>query len=504
MSPMSGGMGGPPPMPGGGMGPDGARPPARSAPPPPRPMQGGGFAAPATAPAPPPLPRQEPPSEPPPMPAGADRFALDEEPAEESVPPSPRVVAPARGPGPSPGARPELGAPARAEAPPPLRVEAPPPQQAPRPEPMRGEGPRGETARAISAPTPAYSAPSAAPAYVDAPRPTLGGAAASSDHGHVHEFRTIELGPEGMGPLGALLEEVGVLEIVVEGTNILVDRGSGLASTGQRFTSPDSVTRVARHLLSRARVLLDGSHPIAEATLNDGTHILAILPPVAVGGALMEIRRVGRPAPSGESLVSQGMLSADMLRMLRSAIATRRNVVVVGPSDAGVSHLVSVLATMGGSEERLLVIEAMSELLIANPRAVRLSAAGTSFSELLMRASRLRADRVVIDGVRGGEAREALVLAASRGGGTVVGIRTASGAAVLDHLEALASLSGGRDGVSALVASSVHVVVRLVRGADGVRRVASIAEVGTGGLTELFEHGEAGFASTGQAASFLG
>lgn len=497
------------------------RAPARSAPPPPRTMSGGGFGPPAAAPAPPPLPRQEsPPSEPPPMPAGADRFALDEEPADETVAPSPRVVMPAARPqsgGASP--RPELGgappsartdappmrepapareapAPMRAEPPQPMRAEAPPPQIS---QPQISQPPRAETARAISAPTPAY----------EAPRPVLGGAAASgasapSDNGHVHEFRTIELGPEGMGPLGALLEEVGVLEIVVEGTNVLVDRGSGLAATGQRFGSADSVTRVARHLLSRARVQLDSAHPIAEATLHDGTHILAILPPVAVGGALVEIRRVGRPGPSGESLVSAGMLSADMLRALRSAIAVRRNVVVVGPSDAGVSLLVSALAAMGGPDERLLVIEAMSELPIANPRAVRLAAAGTSFSELLARASRLRADRVVIDGVRGGEAREALVLAASRGGGTIVGVRTASGSAVLDHLEALASLSGGRDGVGPLVASAVHLVVRLVRGADGARRVESIAEVGSGGLTELFEHGEGGFASTGQAASFLG
>lgn len=501
---MGGGMGGPPPLSpmsappqmGGGMGAE-PRPPARSAPPPPRPMSGSGFGPPAPiAPAPPPLPRQEsPPSEPPPMPAGADRFALDEEPADETAAPAPRVVMPAAGRASAPGAarpemgRPEMGRPepARAEPPPPMRAPEPP---AGRTEPpaARGassEGPR-ETARAI-----------------EAPRPVLGGAAASpGDAGQVHEFRTIELGPEGMGPLGALLEEVGVLEIVVEGTNVLVDRGSGLAASGQRFTSSDSVTRVARHLLSRARVHLDATHPIAEATLNDGTHILAILPPVAVGGALVEIRRVGRPGPSGDSLVSQGMLSADMLRTLRSAIAVRRNIVVVGPSDAGVAQLVSALAAMGGPEERLLVVEAMSELPIANPRAVRLAAAGTSFAELLNRAARLRADRVVIDGVRGGEAREALVLAASRGGGTIVGVRTASGSAVLDHLQALASLSGGRDGVEALVSSSVHLVVRMVKSADGQRRVESISEAGSGGLTDLFEHGESGFASTGQAPSF--
>lgn len=425
------------------------------------------------------------------MPAGADRFALDEEPAEETAAPSPRVVMPAPRPSPSgPVATGPSPMAARAEPPPPMRAEAPPPARAaepPRPEPMR------------AAPEPVRAAePARGP---DTARPILGGAAAAPAD-VVHEFRTIELGPEGMGPLGALLEEVGVLEIVVEGTNVLVDRGSGLAASGQRFTSADSVTRVARHLLSRARVNLDGAHPVAEATLPDGTHILAILPPVAVGGALVEIRRVGRPGPSGESLVSSGMLSADMLRALRSAIAVRRNIVVIGPSDAGVSQLVSALAAMGGSDERLLVVEATSELPIANPRAVRLAAAGTSFADLLTRASRLRADRVVVDGVRGGEAREALVLAASRGAGTIVGVRAAAGNAVLEHLEALASLAGGRDGVGALVQSSVHLVVRLARSADGSRRVESIAEVGASGLTELFEHGEGGFASTGQPPSF--
>jgi len=440
------------------------------------------------------------------MPPGGDRFALDEEPADETATPAPRMVSPARPTGASPA--PVLNAPAaRADAPPPMRAEAPPPMRAEAPPPMRGAEPPRGGGGGVGSDGPRTDAPPAR--LTDAPRPVLGGAAAAPapqviDGGHVHEFRTIELGPEGMGPLGPLLDEVGVLEIVVEGTNVLVDRGSGLASTGQRFGHADSVTRVARHLLSRARVHLDASNPVAEATLPDGMHILAILPPVAVGGALVEIRRVGRPGPSGESLVNLGMLSSEMLKTLRAAVSARRNVLVIGPSDAGVAQLIGALATMGGPDERVLIVEAMSELPIANPRAVRLAAAGTDFGALLTRAARLRADRVIIDGVRGGEAREALVLAASRGGGTILGVRAASGADVLDHLEALASLSGGRDGVEKLVSSTVQVVVRLAKGADGVRRVETIAETTVEGLTELFEHGESGFASTGQAASFAG
>ena len=104
---------------------------------------------------------------------------------------------------------------------------------------------------------------------------------------------------------------------------------------------------------------------------------------------------------------------------------------------------------------------------------------------------------------RGPEAREALLAMAARGGGTLVGVRAAAHAGVLEHLEALASLGTSKEGVAALIGASVHVIVRMVRGADGVRRLESIAELGTEGTVDLFEHGENGFASTGYRPSFM-
>lgn len=234
----------------------------------------------------------------------------------------------------------------------------------------------------------------------------------------------------------------------------------------------------------------------------DGSHVSVVLPPVAIGGPLVEIRRVGRPAVAGETLVAQGLLSNDMLATLRAAMAVRRNIVVVGPDDAGVSMLLAALA-QGVGDERQVVIESAPELTLNGNKVVRFSAGSSNFGELIAHASRMRADRVVIDGVRGSEARDALVVLASRGGATLLGVRAVSHSAVLEHLEALASLAGGKDGVAALIGASVHVVVRMSRGADGTRRVESIAELGTEGLVELFELGENGFASSGYRPSFM-
>ncbi|MBX7192065.1 MAG: Flp pilus assembly complex ATPase component TadA, partial [Sandaracinaceae bacterium] len=360
----------------------------------------------------------------------------------------------------------------------------------PRPEPLKAEPAR---APEPVAPAPRVMAAPVAPVVSAPVAPMVSGPA-------LVEIAAPD--PHALGPLASLLEEPGVLEIVVEGSRgILVDRGTGLVSASGRFGSPSQAVRAVAQLFAQAGVALT-SASLQEACLPDGSHVSVVLPPVAVGGPLVEIRRVGRPAVAGETLVSQGMLSNDMLATLRAAIAVRRNIVVVGPDDAGVPTLLSALAQSSG-DERLVVIESSPELTLNGNKLARLSAGNSPFGELIAHGSRLRADRVVIDGVRGAEARDALVVLASRGGATLLGVRAVSHSAVLEHLEALASLAGGKDGVAALIGASVHVVVRMSRGADGTRRVESIAELGTEGLVELFELGENGFASSGYRPSFM-
>jgi pilus assembly protein CpaF len=460
----------------------------------------------ASAPPPLPAPPRQEMADPPAMPPGADRFKLDEEPADadETMAPSPRMMAAAR---------------PRVEPPPAQRAE-PPRAEPPRAEPPRAEPPRERISEPRIADGPRTDLPPArAPELrrsseiraesVEMPR-VSGEMPRSVEHRavehravehHVVEHRAVEPGP--LGPFETLLEEVGVLEVVAEGpSRLMVDRGTGLVPAGKSFASEAALAAATARLFANAGARLVHGVAVQEAALPDGTHVLAVLPPFAVGGPFVEIRRLGRPTIPGETLVAQGMLSNDMLSTLRSAVAVRRNIIVIGPSDAGVAPLIAALTAMVHEDERIACIEASPELAIPSGRAIRFQSGDGDLSALIDRASTFRSDRLVIDGVTGGHVRSALTALVGRSGGSMVGIRTQSSGAVLEHLGALASMSGGRDGVAALVAAASHVVVRMGRSTDGVRRIESIAELQSEGLVALFEHDDGGFASTGTAASF--
>src|SRR5690606_24345229 len=140
--------------------------------------------------------------------------------------------------------------------------------------------------------------------------------------------------------------------------------------------------------------VFDPASAMHEATLPDGAHLVAVLPPVALRGPVLEIRRTGRAPVTGESLVQQGTLSSEMLATLRAAVQARRNVVVVGAAGLGVSTAVSMIANLADPDDRVLAIEASPELALAASSAVRLtSSAGVSLAQLVAQAPRLRADR---------------------------------------------------------------------------------------------------------------
>jgi pilus assembly protein CpaF len=596
-SPMAG-PSAPPPLPMGGppaMGASAAAPqpapgrpsPLRSAPPPPRqPTLGpGGMAA---APAPPPLPRAEGPrvpSEPPPAHPG-DRYALEEDPADETMAPSPRVVSGApRAPSrpdfapavrmPEPAAAPSstdvpaarAAAPAAASAPAPVAPAAAPAPVAPAAAPaMRGAAPAAPAA-APAAPVPMVAAPVTAPLSAEIARPAALARPPRRGTPRARDPRdplgyvlatladTIDIDspvpPEaleqdrwrevraaidqaiarlereggnpgdreslanaalhealGFGPLHALLDDPGVLEVVIEGPgSILVDRGSGLGPAPGRFSTADQLAVIVGRLLARGGVALDSGNALAEATLPDGTHVVAIMPPVALRGPVVEIRRTGRAPVTGETLVQQGLLSSDMLQTLRAAVEARRNIVVVGAGELGISTVVSMIANLAHSDDRILAIEASPELALSAPHVVRLSASSSvGIAQLLAQAPRLRCDRLVIDGVSGPETRDALLLLASRGAGCVLGVRSAPTGGTLEHLEALAGLGGAADTLSRLLASAIHVLVTVARDVHGVRRIVSIAEItsdeGVPTAHAVFEH-DGEFQPTGHRPSFV-
>ncbi len=447
--PMGPPMGGPPmgpPMGGPPMG-----PPMHAPPPMPGPMP--------VAPAPMPM-HAAPPA--PAMPPPADRFALDEEPAEDARGPSPRVVSSSHN-APMPAAPMPMPA---APAP----MPAAPAPMAPAPMAM-----------------PAAPVPMGTPA---APTPIRSAAAAL---------------PDGLGPLNALLDDSNVREILVQGPeHIVVDRGQGLTPHRGGFTSIEAVSAIVERLVAMAGGYFDRQKAMHEGTLSNGVHFTAILPPVAVGGPIIELRRTQKAGLTGDQLVSRGVLSKDIFDLLRRAYAARRNVVVLGGSDSGVGQLCSALANLATDGERLLAIEDTPSLELAMPGVARLTAApGASMESVITQGGRMRADRLVIDGVHGGDTLAALVQLAGRGG-CILGVHSAAGADALDHLTALAHLGGASPAATGqFLPAAVHLIVRVARNREGQPRVESVGEVRrTGQTAQYVEIFGPNFSPSGQSPSF--
>ena len=437
--------------------------------------------------------------------AEAERFPLDEEPDEKTPEPSPRVVAPA------PMAPPAPSMPAAMPASMPAAMPAAMPASMPAAQPVAAP-PRG--ARAVLAAVVGSASGSFSPAVgpgvarrdnakraVDAAMDGVQRSGASFDRNGVGAAALEEL--VGLGALAGLIDDPSIHEILVHGAeSILVDRGGGLAPYDGYFSTPAALAQIIARLVAAS-----GGAPgraLCEGTLAGGVHFTAVLPPLAIGGPTLEIKRTQRAGLTGDQLVGRQMLGPDMFEVLRRAFAARRNIAIVGTSDAGVSRLVSALTNLAGHNERVLTIEGSLALELGSPSVVRLaSAPGTDLSVLIAQGSRMRADRLVIDGVRGGETLPALLSLSARNG-CVLGVHSAPAGNAFDHLVALARMGGaGEVGLPRVIASSVHVLVRVGLAMDASGKVESIAEVlpdgqGGGRINEIFR----GPSAVGQPQAF--
>lgn len=286
----------------------------------------------------------------------------------------------------------------------------------------------------------------------------------------------------GLGALEPLLSDDSVREIVVEGPNkIVADFGRGLEPVRGGFSSVDAVITVARRLIGQAGERVDPTRAIYETALPYGPHVTVVLPPVAVRGPVIEIRRMGR-TPTAETLVELGWMNEDMLEMLREAVRGRRNVMVAGAVGAGVTTLLGALAGLTEEHERIVTVEDVPDLNIDREHVIGLGASSANgkmnFRAVLNQASKLRADRLVVDDVRGEEAWDVLATIAARRPGNFIGLHAAQGSDAVSHVRRLVRLSGRPvEGFSDLLAQSVGLLVQVECGPDGARRVTRISEV---------------------------
>lgn len=283
----------------------------------------------------------------------------------------------------------------------------------------------------------------------------------------------------GAGPLGALMADPAVTDIVVNGPEqVWVDRGAGMVRTGIRFPDAGSVRRLAQRLAAACERRLDSGCPYVDARLPDGTRLHAVLPPVAVTGPYLSLRTFRPRAFSLDELVVAGTIAADAVWPLSAIVRARVSYLVTGGTGCGKTTLLATLLGLVPGDERIVVVEDVAELRPAHPHVVSLQcrpsnvegAGAVGLRDLIRQALRMRPDRLVVGECRGAEVVELLSALNTGHEGGALTLHANTAADVPARLEALGLLGGvPREALHAQVAAGLRVVLHLSRASAGRR-----------------------------------
>lgn len=325
----------------------------------------------------------------------------------------------------------------------------------------------------------------------------------------------------GRGVLEDLLDDEEISEIMINGPgDVFVERRGVISRSEHAFVGDESLARVIERLLVPTGRRVDESSPMVDARLPDGSRINVILPPLAVHGAAVTIRKFGRRRFSLDELVSQSALSSAMAEFLQAAVRCRCNIVVSGGTGSGKTTLLNSLAAEVPPSERIVTIEDSAELQLDHPNRVALQARPPNLEgqglvtirDLVRNALRMRPDRIVIGECRGGEALDMLQAMNTGHAGSLTTAHANSPRDVLSRLEVMVLMAGMDLPVQAIreqIASAVTLIVQQIRDQGGRRRIAQITEVtgmegGRIQTQDLFRHHPArGFEACGNPPSFL-
>jgi pilus assembly protein CpaF len=319
----------------------------------------------------------------------------------------------------------------------------------------------------------------------------------------------------GLGPLEPLLADSSINDILVNRfDDVWVDRNGKLEPTDIKFSSEDHLIHVINRIVARVGRRVDESSPIVDARLPDGSRVNAIIPPLALDGPILSIRRF-RPVPfSFEDLVRLDSLSSAMADFLSLAVKARLNVLIAGGTSAGKTTLLNVLSGFISDSERIVTIEDTAELRLQQRHVLRLESrpaniegqGSVSQRELVKNALRMRPDRIVVGEVRGAEALDMLQAMNTGHEGSLTTVHANSPRDALSRLETLVLLSGielSQRSIREQIASAFDLVVQIKRLSDGKRRVVSVAEItgmeeGVISMQELFVFRAAGIDEQGR------
>ncbi|HEY3041208.1 MAG TPA: CpaF family protein [Pyrinomonadaceae bacterium] len=319
----------------------------------------------------------------------------------------------------------------------------------------------------------------------------------------------------GLGPLEPLLGDPTISDILVNSySNIYIERRGKLEKTGISFKDDEHLRRVIERIVSTVGRRIDEAQPMVDARLSDGSRVNAIIPPLAIDGPVLSIRRFGADPLKMPALIENGALTREIAILFEMCVRARLNIIISGGTGAGKTTLLNALSAYIPPDERIVTIEDSAELQMQQPHVVRLETRPPNIEgrgevtqrDLVRNSLRMRPDRIVIGEVRGGEAIDMLQAMNTGHDGSLTTIHANSPRDALGRLETMVQMTGMRLSERAMrqqVASAVNLVIQVARLTDGTRRITSISEItGMEGETitmqEIFQFERTDVDSTGK------
>jgi pilus assembly protein CpaF len=293
----------------------------------------------------------------------------------------------------------------------------------------------------------------------------------------------------GHGPIDRFLKDPSVSEVMVNGcTPIFVERNGKLVRVKDRFYTNEQLRRVIERIVSNVGRRIDESSPMVDARLADGSRVNAVIPPLAVDGPSLTIRKFSRDPLQVQDLITKGSLTAEAAQLLAACVAGRLNIIVSGGTGTGKTTMLNILSSFIPPDERIVTIEDAVELQLRQPHVVRLETrppniegkGAVTIRDLVKNSLRMRPDRVVIGECRGGEALDMLQAMNTGHDGSLTTVHANTPRDGLSRLETLVMMAGFDLPTIAIrqqIASAVDVFVQIARFRDGSRRVVNITEV---------------------------
>lgn len=293
----------------------------------------------------------------------------------------------------------------------------------------------------------------------------------------------------GFGPLESLLNDAEISDIMINTANLVyVEKGGKIYATDLRFASEQQLLAIIQKIVSRVGRRIDEASPMVDARMPDGSRFNALIPPLALDGALVSIRKFKRDKLKLDEYVRLGSMSEAMYRVLKICSASRLNILISGGTGSGKTTLLNALSGFIDKGERVITIEDAAELQLKQPHVLRLEtrppniegAGAIDQRQLLKNALRMRPDRIILGEIRSEEVIDVLQAMNTGHEGSMATIHSNSPRDCLTRLENLISMASGQMPLEAMrkqIADTLHVIVQIARMRDGKRRILNITEV---------------------------